>query len=222
MSMGGIETFQKPIDYIAEALGPYSWSITTVSETAQQYFKLINQSTSRLSLILDELTQLSIVTQGGKKKVRVGLKKELTDLMTSLKHMEGYDQVHFEVTVEVDKALFCDRQLMVSIMQNLITNSIRYRSQDRESYVRVKVYESQPGSYLMIEVEDNGQGIDKEHQDKVFDMFFRGNAESKGTGLGLYIVKNAVEKLKGSIEVTSEVGKGTTFNISSPFLYASA
>ena len=71
---------------------------------------------------------------------------------------------------------------------------------------------------MSIEITDNGTGIDAEYHDKIFDMFFRGTELSKGTGLGLYIVKKAVEKLQGKIEIQSEKRKGTTFTVYLPDL----
>ena len=59
----------------------------------------------------------------------------------------------------------------------------------------------QSGDYVTIEIQDNGQGIAKELQDQIFDMYYRANERSKGNGLGLYIVKKAVEKLDGAISV---------------------
>jgi signal transduction histidine kinase len=65
-------------------------------------------------------------------------------------------------------------------------------------------------------VEDNGQGIAPEYQVKIFDMFFRGNESSQGTGLGLYIVKETLAKLSGNIQLTSVPRQGSTFSISVP------
>jgi signal transduction histidine kinase len=67
-----------------------------------------------------------------------------------------------------------------------------------------------------IIVKDNGIGISKENQEKIFDMFYRVSENSVGSGLGLYIVKEIVEKLDGKIEVESEPGKGTAFSIHIP------
>ena len=68
----------------------------------------------------------------------------------------------------------------------------------------------------MIEIKDNGRGIAKEFQSKIFDMFFRATDDSSGSGLGLYIVKETVDKLKGEITFESELRKGTSFTISLP------
>jgi len=67
-----------------------------------------------------------------------------------------------------------------------------------------------------MELEDNGQGIPAAYTEKVFDMYFRANERSKGNGLGLYIVKKAVGKLNGHLELTTQVGKGSRFVITLP------
>ncbi|HLZ16844.1 MAG TPA: HAMP domain-containing sensor histidine kinase, partial [Cyclobacteriaceae bacterium] len=65
-------------------------------------------------------------------------------------------------------------------------------------------------------VTDNGQGIDEEHQAKIFDMFYRASERTKGSGLGLYILKRAVERLNGTIELTSKLNEGSTFVVKLP------
>ena len=71
-------------------------------------------------------------------------------------------------------------------------------------------------SEIVIMLSDNGIGIPTEIHEKVFDMFFRGTNSSMGSGLGLYIVKNAVKKLQGTIRFSSKEGEGTTFTIKLP------
>jgi signal transduction histidine kinase len=78
----------------------------------------------------------------------------------------------------------------------------------------MKAYES--SNFVVIDLEDNGQGIRKEYHEQIFDMYFRASERSKGNGLGLYIVKKAVEKLDGSITVSSIAGAGTTFTVMLP------
>jgi signal transduction histidine kinase len=73
-----------------------------------------------------------------------------------------------------------------------------------------------------LRIEDNGIGIEQELIPKMFDMFFRGTQLSEGSGMGLYIVKQTVEKMGGTIAVESESGKGTVFNLSLPNLIAVA
>jgi len=99
-----------------------------------------------------------------------------------------------------------------SILLNFITNGIKYRSLERDSYVQIDA--KKDGEYIVISIADNGLGIDlKKHKAKLFGMYktFHKNKDSRG--IGLFITKNQIESLGGKIEVSSEVDKGTTFNL---------
>lgn len=101
------------------------------------------------------------------------------------------------------------------ILNNLISNAIKYRSFERlQSYVKitVKVDEEKAG----IVIEDNGEGIPESKLSSVFEMFVRASESSEGSGLGLYIVEDVINKLKGRVELTSKEGEGTTFALEIP------
>ena len=100
------------------------------------------------------------------------------------------------------------------ILENLIENAVFFCGTNMPS-IQVQMVELDE-SEVKIEVRDNGQGIAPELQNRVFDMYFRGNERSKGNGLGLYIVKKAVEKLNGRIEMESALHEGTTFHVFLP------
>ncbi|TAG39220.1 MAG: sensor histidine kinase, partial [Cytophagia bacterium] len=72
-------------------------------------------------------------------------------------------------------------------------------------------------NFLHIKVEDNGQGIEKELQNRIFEMYFRGSEHSQGNGLGLYVVHRAVYQLKGFVEFESEVASGSIFEVYLPY-----
>ena len=98
------------------------------------------------------------------------------------------------------------------ILNNLLSNAIKFQSpQKSDQYIRVSSHAT--AEKYVIQVEDNGDGIKSEHKEKIFEMFFRGTQRSRGSGLGLYIAREAAEKIQGKIEVESEYGKGTLFHI---------
>jgi len=106
------------------------------------------------------------------------------------------------------------------VLNNLVSNSIRYQNENAENpFVRIRVLTNVKSA--VIEVEDNGIGIKDKHQNKVFEMFYRVSDKSKGSGLGLYIVKEIVEKLRGNIQLNSTMGVGTKFSFTIPNLYYS-
>lgn len=101
------------------------------------------------------------------------------------------------------------------VLNNLISNAFRYTAKREEtSFVQIDISSNAKEATLIIK--DNGIGIPKEIQNKVFDMFFRGDKNSVGSGLGLYIAKEAIEKIQGCIQLVSDPKKGSTFTIIIP------
>jgi signal transduction histidine kinase len=103
--------------------------------------------------------------------------------------------------------------LLKIILDNLIENAIFFKA-TVNSFIRLSAFTQKEG--VVIEVEDNGQGIEEEFLGRVYEMYFRGNEHSKGNGLGLYIVKKTVDKLGGVITISSKLGIGTKVSIFFP------
>ncbi|HEY4650328.1 MAG TPA: ATP-binding protein, partial [Pontibacter sp.] len=117
---------------------------------------------------------------------------------------------HIETNFEVEAILYARKNLR-SIMYNLVSNAVKYRSEERAPSVRVSTYRK--NDFVVLEIADNGLGIRKEQQHKLFSMFKRLHKHVEGTGIGLYIVKRIIENNGGRIEVESEYDKGTTFRV---------
>ena len=101
------------------------------------------------------------------------------------------------------------------ILKNLIFNAVKYQDlAQKKPTIRISAKENH--DHLLISVRDNGEGIDPEIQDKIYDMFFRASEKSSGSGLGLYIVKEMTNKLEGTIELISALGKGSEFIVKLP------
>ena len=143
----------------------------------------------------------------------------LIDISNNLKFMGTDDQrnVDIRMTIHNGVAFHSDQSRLGIILNNLISNSIRYHNPEApDPFVEIRVVVSETAADICIR--DNGIGIDKENQKKVFNMFYRVSNKSVGSGLGLYIVKETVEKLSGEIKLKSEIGKGTEFSIRLPNL----
>lgn len=121
-----------------------------------------------------------------------------------------------KIITDLQVPLFeCDRQFLHSIFHNLVSNAINYRRAVENSYIKIEAIAGKTD--LLINLSDNGQGIPEDVLPKLFHKFGKSEASVNGTGLGLYIVKNLVTRLKGEITCTSVVGEGTTFTIRLPF-----
>jgi signal transduction histidine kinase len=117
--------------------------------------------------------------------------------------------------IEIKGELFyCDKTRLEIVLKNLISNVFRYSDPLKESFIHIKA--TVTTSQLMLTVADNGIGIGQDHLPKIFDMFYRASQDSKGTGLGLFLVRESVKILQGEITVTSKLGEGTTFKLELP------
>lgn len=151
-------------------------------------------------------------------KDNIDLEELLRTAINNLRFM-GTGSEHIDIRVHADNTRsFCsDRNRLEIIFNNLLSNAIRYSNPKMSNpYVDISITHSDDTT--RIKIEDNGIGISKENHQKVFDMFYRVSKKSIGSGIGLYIVKETVEKLNGSITMESELGKGTIFNIVLPNL----
>lgn len=121
------------------------------------------------------------------------------------------DESEIKTKFEIEKIRY-SKLAMKSILYNLVSNAIKYQSPKRRLKLLLKTYRKENNTYL--EVRDNGLGIDLEkHGGKIFSMFKRFHQHNTGSGLGLYAVKQVIEKNGGTISVDSEVDRGTTFRI---------
>ncbi len=145
---------------------------------------------------------------------RVDFNAIISRTFTDLNYLEGASEMM--VYRKVDNTDFYSDPWRISeIFRNLVSNAIKYRQINGPTpEIRIEVN----AGHLQTEIifTDNGIGIQKENLTKIFEMFYRATEQSDGSGIGLYIVKNAAEKLGGTISVHSETGVGTTFTIILP------
>lgn len=144
----------------------------------------------------------------------VDLQKIIEQTFTDLSYLDGAQKTRRTVRIEgVD--FYSDRWRVSEIFRNLISNAIKYRkpeADDSEIVVKINV------DHLCADISfaDNGIGIKQSSLSRIFEMFYRATDQGEGSGIGLYIVKNAVEKLGGQIRVASALGEGTRFHLLLP------
>jgi signal transduction histidine kinase len=131
-----------------------------------------------------------------------------------LNYLEGANEI--KKCVKVDGIDFYSDPWRISeIFRNLISNAIKYRQTESiKSEVDIRVHVDHLRADIVFA--DNGIGIDESNLSKIFEMFYRATEQSDGSGIGLYIVKNAVDKLGGQINVSSKPFHGTRFSIVLP------
>ena len=144
---------------------------------------------------------------------KIELSKLVDEVIETLKFDGMAEGIEFRKQIPADLTLISDKLRLTVILSNLIGNGIKYHDLKKESpFIEIGYNLDKNAIY----VADNGSGVKHEHQQKIFNMFYRGSDRVAGTGLGLFITKEAVAKLGGSIELKSEYGQGSTFTVNLP------
>jgi PAS domain S-box-containing protein len=134
-----------------------------------------------------------------------------------LNFMDNVDRIKKVIQVKTSSDFYSARLRIDILLNNLISNAIKYADLKKEQPL-LEVDVEVDSQKATIKVRDNGEGILPEAKNQIFNMFFRASAKGSGSGLGLYIVKEAVQKISGTIDVTSDYGQGTEFTIVIPNL----
>jgi PAS domain S-box-containing protein len=186
-------------------------------------------STSEIMLCLEMMKKRVVTMEGFIKEItdysrnsRLGVEKQpvhiralIQEVVDSLKYTSGAERIKIEFDIRPDLTFITDANRLKVIMNNLIANAIKYHDLTKDSpFIRIRA--DSTGGNNVILVSDNGQGIPREHVGHIFDMFFRASENSEGSGLGLYIVKETLNKLMGTISVESEQYKGSAFKVQLP------
>ena len=182
-------------------------------EKSMKYLSMYQKQSTRIQNIVMDLINITKISSDKIVPSKIDFVKLIDDCISSYSYFENFDKIEFRIHVEEDIEFKSEWVIINTILQNLIENSIKYCREDVKPYIAVTV--SRLNSFtLTIEVEDNGQGIPQEYQDKIYDMFYRANEKADGSGLGLYILKRAVERLQGEVLLKSKLGKGSLFIVS--------
>ena len=180
-----------------------------------QYFDLMEQSVNKLDGFIRDIIGYSRNSRMEVQMVPVSIEELINSTFRGLDYMKGSNEVHRILDIQQEEPLLSDPVRLEIIFNNLISNAIRYRN-TRRKQPQLSIRVRTNNGLTTLEFADNGIGIETEYLEKIFEMFFRANHVCPGSGIGLYIVKEAVEKLGGSIRVSSKMGKGTTFTVELP------
>ena len=182
-----------------------------------QFIALAEQSLQQLNNFIQEIMSLTQNSRTDLTLEQVNLNKMVDEVIVSQQQNADHDRVEVRNHTQPNETLLTDRRRLRVVLNNLISNAIRYHRPSHERpYVQISA-QAEP-QQTTLRIEDNGIGIDQEHQDKVFNMFYRATNHVSGSGLGLYLVKETVQKLKGQIKVDSRVNQGSVFTVLLPSL----
>lgn len=159
------------------------------------------------------------ITRSGRLKVQISeidFKSVLNEALHNLRNSEGAHKLKVNYTVEGIIPFYNDQKQLLVIYNNIISNAIKYQH-THELNPQLDISVEAEATRVVMKFKDNGVGIAKENLNKVFDMFFRSpGTKADGSGLGLFIVREIVKKLKGKVSVESNANEGTVFMIELP------
>lgn len=185
-------------------------------EELKNYLNLMNQSLTRQDQFISDIIDYSRNKRLDPHNEVINLDEAIDEVIAQHKHIKEVNEIKIHKQIAVNE-VYTDGLRLKIILNNLVSNAIKYSDKQKNSKF-IKIKTAKVDNHLKIEVADNGIGIKEDALDKVFDMFFATNT-NLGSGLGLYITKEAVENLNGMISVNSIIDKGTTFLVTIPFRY---
>lgn len=186
------------------------------TDMKDMYLDMINKSALQQDHFIKEILDQSRNSRLEVKREEIQFEPLIDETFNQLKFATSTGQsVEKVIHITQEGPFFSDRWRLKVILNNIISNAIRYRN-GKDPVIKVNVEIKEHLATLAIE--DNGKGIDKDHLPNVYKMFYRATDDGAGSGLGLYIVKEAIDKLNGHIDIESEVGRGTTVTLAIPEL----
>jgi PAS domain S-box-containing protein len=179
-----------------------------------QYIELIGDRITQLDRFITDVLSHSKNLNLDVVNSQIDFQAIIDKSFEELHYLPGVDIVKRDVTI--DSEPFTNDQWRVSeVLRNLISNALKYLNPEIDDpYIKIDI--KIDNEHCNISFEDNGIGITEELQSRVFEMFYRATEYSEGSGIGLYIVKNAIDKMGGNISLESAPYKGTKFYISLP------
>ncbi|HEX8549455.1 MAG TPA: PAS domain-containing sensor histidine kinase [Cytophagaceae bacterium] len=184
----------------------------SVSEETGPLINYLYMCVERLKKTIGELTEINKIQKSIQVEVQeISIEETVEEVKAIIKELIQKSDAIVEVDVQNCPLIKFSSRDFRTILYNLISNGIKYGSPERRPKIRIT--SDFLGGYYVINVSDNGLGIEDANKDKVFNMFKRFHDHVEGTGIGLYMVKRIIDNAGGRIELESELGVGSTFRI---------
>ncbi|AHM60390.1 PAS domain-containing protein [Flammeovirgaceae bacterium 311] len=185
-----------------------------------RYVDMIMRSLQKQDNFIKAMLNFSKTARAIEKPELINFEALIAQCLLDLQYLPGLDQISRRISITDPRGSFYSDKMKINIiLSNILSNCIKYRDSGKAtSRVDITVETSEQQAHIIIS--DNGIGINQDYLQNIFDMFYRATERSDGSGLGLYIVKQTLERLGGKIEATSELGKGSCFTITLPNMKA--
>jgi signal transduction histidine kinase len=180
----------------------------------KSYLTMAEGSVERLDQTIFDMLDFANNARIDLKSESFDIREMVQEIFDDLKFMAKVP-IHFQIEVEGSEIIRADRKRLKTIIKNLASNAVKYsRTDASDAFVKFRM--RQDKDKIEFEISDNGIGIPSEQQEKIFEMFYRYAPDTNGSGLGLFIVKEVLGKIGGTIELESQENKGSIFRVSVP------
>ena len=185
------------------------------NEMVAHYFEMIRKNASRLDTTLRQNLNYSRNARSEVKFSEVDLEQLIRQCFAEMKYLEGNREIRKVIDIRKEAPFYSDSYRLFTILSNLISNAIKYIDETKDqSFIQITATIT-PASAI-INVRDNGIGIHPDYLPRIFDMFFRATEKREGDGLGLYIVKEMLERLHATVSITSTLNEATDIMLTIP------
>jgi len=210
-------TLRAPLKSIAGLVHLLKNNTTNPDIDPKFFLESIEKTCSKMELLLDDFEQFLSNSRQRVVAHPVDVREVIEEVLQDFQVVVEAEHIQVLMTCDQPVPFYTDKNRFCVILTHLISNAIQFRNNERERMevrIQVKVFPS----FCTVQVRDNGVGIEDQVRPHIFDLFYRGSTQSTGSGVGLYVVKEVLNKMKGSITVRSSEAKGSAFMISIPNL----
>lgn len=194
---------------VASSLGLVRVALHEVKDdTAVEYLKKIEDSTEQLDVLVSNIIDFYKNSREHEVLEELEFEQLIADVVENVRSHLDSDDAMIDWKIDQKNRFKVDVFRLRVVLTNLISNAIKFKKHDQDK-ARVEVRITSDLNEAVIEVQDQGVGIIQDHLKRIFEIFFKGNNQQSGSGIGLYIVKEALEKMGGSVDVNSSPEDGT-------------
>lgn len=183
--------------------------------TLKHYFDLMGKSLNKLNRFINEILDFSRNARLQINKDEINFDEIVNGTLEQYQFYEDWKDIEKNVNIDQKGKFISDNQRINIVFNNLLSNALKYSTLGQKG-AQVDISVKSDEKQAKITIKDTGSGIEEEHLEHIFDMFYRADTKKSGSGLGLYIVKETLEKLEGEIDIKSKSGKGTTVTFTIP------
>jgi signal transduction histidine kinase len=221
MVYGVAHNLRSPLNSVLGLLDLAKQEGEAASKNLKHYFQMMEDSIRKLDSSVNDLLKYAKNTKKEISIEKIDFRTIIEEGIQQMKFLKGFDRIRTSVEVNQSSLFYSDTYRIRAIVNNLISNAIKYMDYSKaDPSIEISVVADKQN--VMLEFKDNGIGINAAYLSKVFTMFYRATSQNEGTGLGLYLVKDTVQRLGGTVDIESEEGKGTSFYITLPNHYATS